>query len=155
MSPLPYQPELPPGVTHRVKDREGVEWSARFDGLCLRAGDYDWRVRFTHPAAESVAYVEPGTSLDHEAFLRDLLADAEPERPTEPIESGRLHDFLEETIADRVAWTLAAKTGDRVVAVLDPDDAKLTIEFAERVFPTHRDTLGRVVEQAIEEAGAG
>ncbi len=62
MSPLTYEPQLPPRTQHSVIDKQGVDWLAFFNGLCLHPESYDWRISFRRPDAEAVAYVEPGTS---------------------------------------------------------------------------------------------
>ncbi len=151
MSPLPYQPEFPSRQEHPVTDKQGVEWTARYDGICLRASSYDWRVLFDRPGASAQAYVEPGTSLEHESFLRDLLVEAEPTPAFSPVDSGDFFDFIEDVVAERVAWSSGEVARGHRIIRLDPSGLDLKIELSGHIYPTHSDSLRRIIDMAIVE----
>ena len=151
MSPLTYHVRFPPRIEHRVIDKQGVDWTARFDGVCLRPTSYDWRIRFERAGAERVGYVEPGTSLEHESFLRDILIEAEPQRGFDELTSGPLYDLVQEVVSARIPWQCGEKLFDRWVIRLDPGQVDVYIELTNHVFPAHRDSVREVIAAVARE----
>ncbi len=89
--------------------------------------------------------------MEHEAFLCDLLAEAELVQKLIPQPSGPLYDLVESVVGTRVDWRCGEKMFQRHVIRLDPEQVEVKIESTGHVFPTHSDSLRHIIDAVIKE----